>query len=101
MLPAFDTPFERLFRAIGILRRGRLKVQKVSVHALLYLSLRDWSSSREMDQALELAKVRLRDPNNVLDLEHVARSLDDVREVVASSNVWFAQEVNNAVTIGA
>lgn len=101
VLPKFDTPFERLFRAIGILTRGKMSVTKVSVHALLYLSLRDWSSSREMDQTLELAKVRLRDPSRILDLEHVARSLDDLREVAGSSNIAIGIEVNKPIEIRA
>lgn len=98
-LPAFDSPFERLFRALGILRRGRVKVERATVHALMYLSLREWRSSRELDQGIELAKARLRDPTKVLDLEHVALSLADVREVSVRANVSIAHEVNDVISI--
>ncbi|MBT2321075.1 hypothetical protein J7E62_01715 [Variovorax paradoxus] len=97
VLPKFDNPFERLFRVISMLNRGATSVTKVSVHALLYLALRDWSSAREMDQALELAKARLRDPSAVLDLQHVASCLDDVMKVDAKQNDSIAIVDNDTV----
>jgi hypothetical protein len=101
VLPTFDNPFERLFRAIGILYRGNMRVTKATVHALLYLSLHEWTSSRELDQALESAKTRMRDPGRVLDLEHVARSVDDVRMTANASKVDISLEVNRPIEIRA
>jgi hypothetical protein len=87
VLPTFDSHFERLFRAVGILARGPLSISTVSCQALLFLSLHSWKSSREMDQALELAKVRLRDSAGTLQVEDVVTSLEDIEIISREQKV--------------
>ena len=57
-LPKFNSAFERIYRAISILLRGPVPVRRVEAAALLYIGLRNWASSRELEQELELAKGR-------------------------------------------
>jgi hypothetical protein len=51
-LPKFDSPLERIYRTVGILPRGMYPVRHVEAAALLYIGLREWTSSRELEQTL-------------------------------------------------
>jgi hypothetical protein len=81
ILPKFDSPFERIYRAISILPRGPSPVLRVEAAALLYIGLRSWASSRELEQALELAKSRITQQSEILKLTNVASSWQDIEAV--------------------
>ncbi len=50
-----------------------------------------------MDQALELAKVRLRDAGGVLELEHLAGSLQEVEEVGSKAGFIIVYEAKTVI----
>jgi len=78
VLPSFNTPFEKLIRAASILLSKPSSVSKISFQAMLYLGLCEWSSARELEQSLELAKLRLDCAELPMELEHIATTIDDV-----------------------
>lgn len=98
-LPDFGNPIERIYRVIGLLSRGTLKVGFVETHALLYIGWTDWASSRELQQAVELARARMAPDDDVLELAHLATD-EDVRHLGRSKNVDIYDIPNHQVRIG-
>jgi hypothetical protein len=80
-LPKFDDPIDRIYRAVSQLQRGAFPVKHVQGSALLYIGLRAWRSSRELEQALELAKTRIHETPPVLELRHIGTSHEDIEKV--------------------
>jgi hypothetical protein len=81
-LPEFKHPLDRIYRAVAMLPAGVFPVARVQATALLYIGLRPWTSVRELEQALELAKMRtLASSSEVLELADIALSTQDVEDV--------------------
>lgn len=81
-LPAFNSPIDRIYRTIAMLPKGPFPVTYVEASALLYIGLRIWTSVRELEQALDLAKMRcVSSSSRVLELAHIALSTQDVDQV--------------------
>jgi hypothetical protein len=58
-------------------------VKKIDAAVLLYIGLKNWGSVRELEQAVELAKVRAINSNaSMLELAHIALP-QDVEDVEA------------------
>jgi hypothetical protein len=81
-LPQFKSPLDRIYRSVSKLPDGKFGIRKVEAIALLYIALRNWTSVRELEQALELAKVRAHsEDSRVLELAHITVSPEDIEEV--------------------
>ena len=81
-LPQFKCPLDRIYRSVSKIPDGKFGMRRVEAIALLYIALRNWTSVRELEQTLEVAKVRAHSENsNVLELAHVTVSPEDVEEV--------------------
>jgi hypothetical protein len=83
-LPAFDSPFERIYRTISMLPQSTAPVRLVQAAALAYIGMRNWASARELEHAVELAKARITESPRVLELTHIAPSWQDVEAVSGS-----------------
>jgi hypothetical protein len=86
-LPKFTSPIDRIYRAISLLPRGHFPVKNVQAAALLYIGLREWKSSRELEQALELAKARISETPPVLALTHIETSHQDIEQISESTGI--------------
>ena len=98
-LPSFASPIERMYRAVSMLPRGSLPIMKVEAAALLYVGLRDWTSSRELEQAIDLAKLRVGDTGAALELPHIAPSVEEVDWVAKQSGVDIYSAPDNILDI--
>ena len=90
-LPKFTDPIDRIYRAVATLPKVPFPVKRVQAAALLYIGLRAWTSVRELEQALELAKMRtVKLSSQVLELADIALSTQDVDDVgkACSIDVW-------------
>jgi hypothetical protein len=85
-LPNFKLPIERIYRAVSVLPKGAFAVERVQAAALLYIGLRNWASSRELEQAVELAKIRAMGSPKVLELGDLVSTWDDVKSVSDATN---------------
>ena len=72
---------------------------KVEAAALLYVGLRDWTSSRELEQAIDLAKLRVGDTGAALELPHIAPSVEEVDWVAKQSGVDIYSAPDNILDI--
>ena len=97
-LPNFSCPIERIYRAVATLPRGKFPVTKVQAAALLYIAIRPWSSSRELEQALEFAKlkshgeediIKVQGEDNILELAHIASLHEDIDFVCEKMHAKF------------
>ncbi|MGE0279038.1 MAG: ABC transporter ATP-binding protein [Rhizobiaceae bacterium] len=80
-LPNFDSALERIYRTISILPVGMYSCRRVEAAALLYIGLREWASSRELEQTLQLAKERITGDPRILRLKNMASSWQDIEAV--------------------
>ncbi len=88
-LPESNSPLDRIYRAVS---RLTSPVTRVEASALLYIGLREWTSVRELEQAVELAKTRAAISGAaVLELAHIAVSREDVEEVEKRAKSWYGE----------
>ncbi len=87
-LPEFGNPLCRIYRAVAMLQRGKFAVHQIEAAALMYIGLRPWSSVRELEQAVEMAKIQATtSSSNALELAHVALSAQDIDDVKSATDI--------------
>lgn len=79
-LPEFGNPLCRIYRAVAMLQRGHFPVSHIEAAALMYIGLRPWSSVRELEHAVEAAKLRAAS-SPALELADIALSPQDIDDV--------------------
>jgi hypothetical protein len=85
-LPTLESPIDRVYKAIAMLPRGKFPAARVQAVALLYIGLKNWVSVRELEQAVDAAKLRAATRGGVVTLElaDIAVTPEDVEEVEAA-----------------
>jgi hypothetical protein len=85
-LPTLEAPIDRVYKTISMLPRGKFPATRVQAAALLYIGLKNWVSVRELEQAVDAAKLRAAARGGVLALElaDIAVTPEDVEEVEAA-----------------
>jgi hypothetical protein len=99
-LPSLSDPIDKIYRTVAVLSRPPFKYKRVEAAALLYVGARKWRSSRELEQALDLAKSRPLPDEQVLTLEHIAVSAEDVLDVQKVSNFDIFGYPQRVIEIG-
>lgn len=84
-LPTLASPIDRVYKAISMLPRGKFPVRQIQASALLYIGLKDWTSVRELEQAVDAAKIRAAARGGIatLELADIAVTPQDVDDVEA------------------
>jgi hypothetical protein len=98
-LPKFESPVDRIYRAVAFLPKGAFKVTRVQAVALLYIGLQNCASVRELEQALEQAKARITSVPPVLELGHVATSPQDVDDLANETKFDIFAGPTNVIEI--
>lgn len=86
-LPSLDIPSERLLRVVTALLDGASEPVRVSYLALLFICLRKWESSRDLDQAMQALRLRNRGHQATVQIEDVAFSLSEIQDINGAFNL--------------
>lgn len=81
-LPDINSTYqEKLYRAVALLRSGRIKIRRVHARVLFFIGLKRWSSSRELERLLRQAVQRIPPSRDYLELGDLPISAKEIVDI--------------------